>query len=258
MDSGKNFNIETAYNSISAEYHGNQLQLRNGDNALQSVIDLQYPFRLSLKNLQHLIAILLFTPQPRRILMLGTAAGSLLQFLRYHYPQSEITAVDIDVELIETLKSRDILPIADSTLTYVYNDARHYVEHCRQSFDLVLVDVFDGSQSPAWLLEKRFNDKLLRLLSDHGAVACNLLIESDHLFTRYYRDLRLIYDRQTLCMSVEGLENTIAYGFNSLVPKQDMTWYMQRAQEMSKLHAIDYMAVLSVIYTTNPAGEGPL
>jgi len=258
MDSEENFNIKTAYNTISAEYHGRQLQLRSGDKALQSVIDLKYPFRLSLKNLQHLVAILLFIPQPLRILMLGTAAGSLLHFLRHHYPQAEITAVDIDVELIETLKSRDILPTADSTLTYVYDDARHYVEHCQQNFDLVLVDIFDGSQSPPWLLEKLFSNKLLRLLSDHGAVACNLLIESDHLFTRYYRNLRLVCDRQTLCMSVEGLENTIVYGFNSQVPKQDMTWYMQRAQEMSKLHAIDYMEVLSVIYTTNPTGDGPL
>ena len=103
--------------------------------------------------------------------MLGTAAGSLLHFLRHHYPQVEITAVDIDVELIETLKTRDILPTADSTLTYVYDDARHYVEHCQQNFDLVLVDIFDGSQSPAWLLEKWGSDKRLRVLSDQGAVA---------------------------------------------------------------------------------------
>ena len=111
MDSdSKNFNIITAYNNISAEYHDRQLELRSGDDALQSVIDLQNPFRLCLKNLEYLMAILLFIPEPRRILILGTAAGSLLHFLRHHYPQAEITSVDIDAELIETLKSRAILP----------------------------------------------------------------------------------------------------------------------------------------------------
>lgn len=259
MDSDiKKFDITTAYNNISAEYHHGQLELRSGDNALQSVIDLENPSRLCLKNLEYLIAILLFIAEPRRVLMLGTAAGSLLHFLRHHYPQAEIITVDIDAELIETLQSRAILPTADDCLTYVIDDARHYVEHCQQCFDLVLVDIFDASQSPAWLLEKTVTDRLHKLLSNEGAVAYNLLIESDHLFTRFYRDLRLVFARQTLCMPVDGFENTIVYGFRNQLPGRKMTWYMQRALEMSRLQTIDYMAVLSVIYTTNPADGGVL
>jgi spermidine synthase len=259
MDSDlKNFNIITAYNNISAEYHGMQLELRSADNALQSVIDLANPFRLCLKNLEYLIAILLFIPEPRRILMLGTAAGSLLHFLRHHYPQAEITTVDIDAELIETLKSRAILPAADANLTYVIDDARHYIQHCQNSFDLILVDIFDGSQSPGWLLEKTFIDRLHQQLARDGAVAYNLLIESDHLFTRFYRDLRLVFARQTLSMPVNGFENTIVYGFSNQLPAREMTWYMQRSLEMSRLQAIDYIRILSVIYTSNPSDGGVL
>jgi spermidine synthase len=255
MDS-KNFNINTAYNNISAEYRGKRLEFHSGDDALQSVIDLRKPFRLSLKNLEYLIAILLFIPEPRRILLLGTAAGSLLHFLRHHYAECEITALDIDAELIETLQSRDLLPTADSKLTYVFDDALHYVEHCDQRFDLILIDIFIGSQSPVWLLEKPFNSQLYRLLSDYGALAYNLLINSDHQFSRFYQNLRLVCNKQTLCMPVEGFENTIAYGFKNQIPERDMTWYMQRTLEMSQAQAIDYMEVLSAIYTTNPSDGG--
>lgn len=248
--------MATAYNKISAEFHGRRLELRSGENALQSVIELDDPARLALKNLEYLVAILLFIPRPRQILMLGTAAGSLLHFLRHHYPESVITTVDIDLELIEALSSRNLLPAADSRLRYVFDDARHYIAHCQQQFDLILVDIFNGSQSPAWLLQRPANQQLHGLLNDTGAVAYNMLIGSDHLLGHFYKQLRQIYNRQTLILSVEGFENTIAYGFNSQIPLRDMSWYMDLAMARSQVQHIDYLQVLSAIYTTNPSGSG--
>jgi len=252
----KNFKIETAYNRINACFLQDRLELRSGDDALQSVIDLHNPHRLALKNLEHLMAVLLFIPQPERILMLGTAAGSLLHFLRYHYLAAEITAVDIDVELIEQLLEIGILPPAQARLSYVYDDAEHFIEHCDQNYDLILIDVFNGAQSPAWLLEKIATNNLFRLLTKRGALAYNLLIDSEHDFKRFYRDLRLVFDQQTLCLPVQGLENTIAYGLRSPPPPLEMTQYMQLAVELSERLEIDLMRVLAVIYNTNPVGHG--
>ena len=102
MDQRKqNFKIETAHNSIHLVYDRDRLELRGRDKALQSVINLGKPQQLELANLEYLMSVLLFMPAPRRVLMLGTAAGSLLHFLQHHFPQADITAVDIDAELIE-------------------------------------------------------------------------------------------------------------------------------------------------------------
>jgi len=252
----KNFKIETAYNSINACFLQGQLELRSGDNALQSVIDLQKPHHLKLRNLEYLMAVLLFIPQPRRILMLGTAAGSLLHFLRHHYPETDITTVDIDVELIEHLLEIDILPPAQSGLSYVYDDAAHFIRRCDQNYDLILIDIFSGAQSPGWLQEKNVTNDLFRLLSARGALAYNLLIDSEHDFTRFYRELRLVFDEQTLCLPVEGLENTIAFGIRSPRPALEMTQNMQRAIALSERLEIDLMRVLAVIYNSNPVGRG--
>jgi spermidine synthase len=46
------------------------------------------------------MSALIFISAPERILVLGTAGGSLLHFLRHYYPQADITAVDIDNDLI--------------------------------------------------------------------------------------------------------------------------------------------------------------
>lgn len=252
----KNFKIETTYNNINAYFLKDRLELRSGDGAFQSVIDLQYPHHLALRNLEYLMAVLLFIPRPERILMLGTAAGSLLHFLRHHYPETEITAVDIDVELIEQLLEMEILPSAQSGLSYVYGDAAHFISHCDENYDLILIDVFSGAQSPAWLLEKNATNNLFRLLTKRGALAYNLLIDSDHDFKRFYRELRLVFDEQTLCMPVHGLENTIAYGFHCPRPALEMTQNMQQAMALSEQLEVDFMRVLAVIYNTNPVGRG--
>ena len=252
----ENFKLETPYNSINAYFHQGRLELRSGDDALQSVIELQNPHHLALKNLEYLMAVLLFIPRPERILMLGTAAGSLLHFLRYYYPEAAITAVDIDVELIEQLLDMELLPPAQTGLGYVYDDAAHFIEHCDQKYDLILIDVFSGAQSPAWLLEKSTTNNLFRLLTERGALAYNLLIDSEHDFKLFYRDLSLVFDQQTLCLPVQGLENTIAYGIRSPPPPLEMTQYMQLAVELSERLEIDFMRVLAVIYNTNPVGRG--
>lgn len=202
------------------------------------------------------MAVLLFIPRPARILMLGTAAGSLLHFLRYHYPETEVTAVDIDVELIEKMLEMGFLPPAQPGLSYVYDDAARFIGQCDQTYDLILIDIFSGAQSPDWLLEKSTTNDLFHLLTEQGALAYNLLIDSDHDFNRFYRNLRLVFEEQTLCLPVKDFENSIAYGIRSPRPPLDMTQNMQQALALSERLEIDLMQVLAVIYNTNSVGGG--
>jgi spermidine synthase len=255
-DNFRNFKIETAYNSIHLVYAGHRLELRSRDKSLQSVIDLCAPERLELANLRYMMSVLLFVQPPRRILLLGTAAGSLLHFLRHHYPEAELSAVDIDAELIEKLLELQILPPADGKLSYVIEDAARYIEHCDRQFDLVLVDVFHGAQSPGWLLGRATIQQLFELTTSGGALACNLLIDSEHDFRNFYRELRQRFGGNALSLPVAGLENRVVYAVREPAPAADMPANMQKAMMLSAQLEIDLMPILSVIYNTNPAGGG--
>jgi len=255
-DCYKNIKIDTNYNSIHLVYHQGRLELRSQDKSLQSVINLEKPHHLEVRNLEHLMSVLLCVAAPRRILVLGTAAGSLLHFLRYHYPLADITTVDIDRELIEQLLELEILPSADDRLGYIYGDAQQIIKRIEQSFDLVIVDVFNGSQSPPWLLETANIQQLHDLVSNNGALAFNLLIDSDHDFRLFYRAMRQQFQQQTLSLPVGGLENRIVYGIRGESAPADMTSNMHRALELSAQLDIDFMPILSVIYNSNPVGEG--
>ena len=250
------FKIETGFNSIHLVCRQNRLELRGKHKSLQSVIDLDNPQRLQLANLEYLMSVLLFMPAPGRILMLGTAAGSLLHFLRFHYPRAEITAVDIDAELVEKLLHMQILPAADDRLSYVHDDAAHFIGHCADSFDLVLVDIFDGAQSPSWLLEKAAIQQLYEITASGGGLAFNLLVDSDHDFGGFYRNLSQLFAGNTLSLPVAGLENRVVYAVREPAAARDMTANMQRALELTAQLDFELMPILSVIYNTNPAGRG--
>jgi len=250
-----NFKAQTAYNAISIQRKDTNLELYSGG-ALQSAIDLQYPHKLALKNLAALMGILMFMPEPKQVLVLGIAGGSLLHFFQHHYLQCHLNAVEIDVELLELMHTHMHLPKANDQVTYVIDDARHYMQHCQQKFDLIIVDLFIDNKSPRWLLDAESMQSIHRCLSDNGGVAYNLMISSEHEFNQYYRDLRHVFNRRTLCLPVDDLDNTLAFAFRYEVPERDMTWYMQKALQLGDVHGTDYMEILSTIYTTNPGGSG--
>ncbi len=249
------FKARTKYASLSIVQNADRIELRSDTDTLLSVINRKNPQKLALTNLEYLMGILLFLRAPRNILLLGTGGGSLIHFLRYHYPMCRLTSVDFDAELQELMRHKMLLPSADENLVYIIDEASHYLNDCKHQFDLILVDIFSGSQSPGWLLESPGIRRIHGLLTDQGAVAYNLLVDSDFTFDLFYRQLAQVFKQQTLYLPVEGFENTLVYAFRNRPPRHQMSYYIGRAMEMAEIHEIDYRSLLSTIYTTNPVGS---
>ena len=249
----KNFKLETAHNSLQLRQVKGCLELTDQRGWLQSSVDLEQPDRLIMPNLQVLISVILFIPPPAKILLLGTAAGSLLHFLRHHL-SAQITALDIDEALISQLLKIGVLPQEDERLAYQVADAFEYIQSCDDQFDLILVDIFSAGQSPKWMRVPEHLRHMHRLLRPEGAVAFNLLIGSDTDFSIFYRYLQAIFRQQTLSLSMRQLENTIAFGFRNRLPRRGTDWYLQSAAQLSQQHGIDYLTTLADIYAGNPQG----
>ena len=250
------FKADTAYNSIFVECDDKFWTLKTADQDLQSRINRQNPEQLILKNLRYLMGILLFLPAPKNICLLGTGGGALIHFLRHYYPQSPLTAIDIDGELLEIMHNKMDLPVADEKLRYIIDDAAHYIENCQDQFDLIIVDLFLGNHSPDWLLQSGSMRRLYAMLNDNGGLSYNLVIDSDSDFNEFYANLRRIFRQQTLSLPIEELDNTIAFAFRQPPPERNMTEYMALAYDLGAQQDINYMEILSVIYRTNPTGAG--
>ncbi|MDJ0778304.1 MAG: hypothetical protein QNJ85_10600 [Gammaproteobacteria bacterium] len=249
------FKLETPYNRLWVRRRNGLLELCSHDNALQSVIDLEQPERLCLRNLECLLGILLFVPLPRRVLVLGTAAGSLIHWLR-HYLDAKVVSVDIDGELVTRMLELGALPPADARLAYVEADARDFLAGTTEHFDLILADVFSGARTPPWMMHGDTAELLRRRLADAGGLAYNLLIPSEHDFRRFYTELRRVFERRTLCLPVTDFENTIAYALRDAPLVADLDTCRARALELGEKLGIDFMRILAAIYNTNPLNSG--
>ncbi len=233
-----------------------RLILRFDPVAIQSEIDRAAPQRLLMKNLQYQMGILLFMPPPKSILLRGVGGGALLHFLHHHYPDSHITGVDYDAELLELMQAHFMLPRADDKLIYVIDDARRFIEHDPNRYDLILVDIFDGSQSPKWLLSPGFTQQLQARLSAKGALAYNLLIDGERAFSKFYPIVRRTFQQQALCLETDEYENILVYALNFTQAPRSLMDNLESAQALGERIELPFGEILSKVYDINPQGGG--
>ncbi|MCG8621266.1 MAG: fused MFS/spermidine synthase, partial [Proteobacteria bacterium] len=238
------------------DQHGDNLQLKFDHEAIQSEINRQQPQQLVMQNLQYLMGILLFMPEPENILLLGVGGGSMVHFLRHHFPQSHITGVELDAKLLETAHDKLLLPRADDQLTYCIQDARDHVTLTREKYDLIVVDIFDGSQSPDWILELEFTQELKRCLRKNGGLTYNLLIDSEKKFSQFYQMLRQVFDHQTLCLDTEDYENILVYALNFKNERLSMPELMEKGWDYEEKLKLPFRQILAAIYDINPVDSG--
>lgn len=256
------FHANTFQTNLRIERSDEQLLLKFGSDtdsdtgAIQSAININRPHRLVMENLRYLMGILLFIPAPQKILLLGVGGGSLVHFLRYYLPAAHLTAVEYDPQLLQIAHDRLYLPQTSNRLSYVIDDARNYVTFCEQRYDLILVDIFEGGRVPGWLLEKPFTERLKNCLSVEGAVAYNVLIDSERGFKRFYQLFRQTYGQQTLCLETDNYENLLIYGLNFMSQKKTMTEYLHNSEPLTQQYDLPFSRILSVIYNINPVDSG--
>lgn len=253
-----NLNTSTSHRDITLRQKGEILQLvfTSEPDAIQSEINTQQPQQLVMENLRYLMGVLLFIPPPEKILLLGVGAGSMVHFFRHYLPECHITAVDYDRQLLDFAHQQMMLPEADEKLSYVIQDARQYINECQQQYDLIVLDIFDGNQSPCWTRDKEFTRQIKTCLSDKGATAYNMLINSETAFNSFYKLLRQTFAGQTLCLETQEYENLLLYALNFTPEKRSMMQNIKHAQKTQAKYQLPFNQILSVIYDINPVDSG--
>ncbi len=92
-----------------------------------------------------------------RSLILGLGGGTVAKLIKKYWPKSEITGVEIDLAMVE-LGTR-YLGLGDSKTKIVIQDAYNFDSG---GFDLVVVDIYCGSEFPEKFEEEEFLKKLTK------------------------------------------------------------------------------------------------
>lgn len=248
----------TDYGELWIEQLGDKLQLRFDNQSLQTQIDRQQPHKLVMTNLLYLMGILIFIPPPRDILILGVGGGAIIHFFQYYLPGVNITGVDYDAKLLDLAQRHLGLPQPGERLSYVTDDAKSFVSSNTGQYDLIVVDIFDGSQSPNWMLQQDFMRSLKNRLSPSGAIAFNLLVESENRFKRFYQSLRQQFSQKSIYIENDNYENRLLYAFNGDLRKRSMEEYLRQCQALAEDYDVPFMQIMAAIYDNNPQGSGLL
>jgi spermidine synthase len=122
------------------------------------------------------------------ILVLGVAGGSVIKTLvnEIHF-KGKIIGVEIDPEIIEIANTYFELNKI-SNLTIVINDAFEFVFKTNETYDLIIIDIFQDTNMPNFLFEKFFIDRVGTLLKPGGSILFNTMLtkQSDNARNQKY------------------------------------------------------------------------
>ena len=143
----------------------------------ETEVDLQDLTNLTIQYTRLFMATLLFSPEPKNILMIGLGAGAMAQFLQYYYPNINIDLVEIDGDVVDIAKQHFALTETKNTKVHI-KDGRVFVKKTKKKYDIVFLDAFRGSFVPFHLKTKEFYEEIKKVLTPNGVFASNLFKKS--------------------------------------------------------------------------------
>jgi len=156
-------------------YRGEQVKmLVTGPSGVQSGVfangsrDLVFPYT------QAMAEVIAEAPKKERIAMLGGGVFTLPEHLARTYPGSKIDVVEIDPELETIAKTHFGYP-APANVRSIAEDARTFAHTTTNTYDVVLIDVFNEQTTPFSLSTREFAQELKNVLQPGGVVVVNII-----------------------------------------------------------------------------------
>lgn len=146
--------------------------------------------------------------QPLHILCLGSAMGALPYELLSHYPTSTVTCVDIDHESLYVIE-KSVLKEFGSRVLYYEGDARLFLEEAgKESFDIVINDLFTEQSSPPFIHSLPFLRSIFHILKPEGLYLANT-ITNVFDYSHSTAIEKVGYDTQRFSKRSEGRSNIV-------------------------------------------------
>lgn len=178
------YRIESKFSKIIVRDYGSIRSLYfvrdNGDEALESSIDLSFPQNLFLLYTQTLFSSFLLIPDRKDVLLIGLGGGGMVHYLNFYFPKINLDVVEIDSEIISIAKKYFFLKENPKT-KIINSDAYTYIFESSKTYDIIFLDAFlkpspetDSTGVSNKFKEKEFLKKLKERLKRNGLVAFNI------------------------------------------------------------------------------------
>ena len=199
--------------------------LHLGGDAIQSAMRIDDPYALALDYTRCVMAVLLFHPRPREVLMIGLGGGSLAKFFHRRFRAARVSAIELDARVVVAAREHFALPPDDAHLRVEVGDgARALMPEC---CDLLLVDGFDDGEQVPGLASRAFYDAAWLALSEPGAMVLNFMSDDPRL-DLYLRRVERAFGGAVLCLPALTDPNLIVFALKGAPPR--LAWHALRVR----------------------------
>ena len=219
---------------------------------MQSEMSLKAPHDLAIRYTQKMMAFLLFQPRPKRIVLIGLGGGSLIKFCYQRMPGTQLTAVELDPNVI-AFRDTFLMPPDDERLQILEADGAEFLENTEKGIDALLVDAFDKTGFAPSLANREFFDNAYAKLSGNGVLVINLAGEKE-TYAGLIGEAMHVFDDQVIVISVPDDGNHILYAFKERHFEPRWRWLHNYAKELRAKFGLDFPAFVQKMERSTKLG----
>ncbi|MBL1320343.1 MAG: hypothetical protein COA63_004690 [Methylophaga sp.] len=188
--------------------------LEFNDGLIQSEIILNRPEILPSVLNRAMLAGMMFSQQPKRVLLAGVGGGATTRYFSGCFPEVTGEAVEVSEVVSQIAKDFFEFPISKNWQLITEN-ILDYMQNCQHKYDLIIIDIAVEQITPEWIIEQNFLQQCRAILTENGQLSLNLLVDNENYFKRGLSAVRDVFDRQTVCLSLANHRNTVIFAFNN-------------------------------------------
>ncbi|MGZ8215802.1 spermine/spermidine synthase domain-containing protein [Methylomagnum sp.] len=224
--------------------------LHFGTSPKQSAMSLADPDRLELSYVRAMLAGIIFSADPGRVLLLGLGGGSLAKFLLNAFPECRIDVVEYRPIVAMVAHEYFGLP-EDPRLTLHIAEGGEFVCHAADNaageYGHIFVDIFDHEGLAVSASQHDFVSACAKLLTPDGVLAMNLWGSHAESLRHSMRLLNLYFEGGTKRLQVTGRGNVIGFGLGAEVRRLGREALRQRARILEQRHGVEFPRLLHLL-----------
>lgn len=225
--------------------------LHLGGPAVQSAMRIKDPYALDLEYTRAMMAFLLFQRDPKDVALIGLGGGSLAKYIHRYLPETCLTALEINPEVVAAARAYFFLPQDDERLSVITGDGAAFVHENPDSQDVLLVDGFDAKRIVDALASPEFYRACKTMLRPGGVAVFNLW-GSDEYYPRYFDRLARAFGEHVLQLPAEKKGNIIIFAFRKPLPVVEQAALMREAHRLEAELGLEFEAFVTRMRNWNP------
>ena len=206
--------------------------LQFDSSAMQTLINKRAPHRPGL----HYVNAMTLLPKknPGNTILLGLGGAGIIHVLSPYYQQFNITAVEINQEVIDIAYRFFLLDTIKTPLKIIHQDANVFLLEHEKPLDYILVDLFEANRFPCQCLNETFFLNCERLLTSDGLLILNIASFKDQPLLMQL--IQRVFKGRSLLVPIKKSPNTILYATKN----DSITLFSERIQSILKIKQISW------------------